>query len=457
MGGFVLGAVLFWGALAGAFGLFDSGNSDEDPDPLPDDETIFGGEGDDILAANGPMTLQAGAGADQISVSGDATVYGDQDDDQIYIGQDGETGAAALYGGDGNDALFNYLGGIDGLSTLYGGDGNDYLYDFHPGDQMFGGDGDDRLTGADGLTMTGGAGNDLFDLWANEMPPDGEATVITDFVAGEDQIAVFLPPGEWLDSMQVTTEVVDGSTVVSFAFDPTSDPFPMGADDDALGIAAPEDFSFVLQGVTEFDPASIMLTSGAGSDSALRPLENYGVLSGTADDDLIDVYSPEYAHDYLFAGDGADTVIGGLWTNVSGGAGDDVVIHHLVADPAVDVPDDQQIYPGPTQTYGGEGNDLIVFEDDFVENYYGYDTHLIGGFEAGSDQLGLIIPQADAGEVEVTFGTEDFSDFVTATVTTPDGELTIVLQGLYEAPAPGAFQLYENEAAVLAGNSYGQV
>ena len=303
----------------------------------------------------------------------------------------------------------------------------------------------------------GGAGNDLFELWADEMPPESEATVITDFVAGEDEIAIFLPPGEWLVTMQTTTEVVDGSTVVSIVFDDSAAAFPRGYDNDDLGLAAPEDFSFVLQGVTEFDPASIKLISAAGGDPALRPLEDFGVLHGTSDDDLIDVYRPEYSHDYLFAGDGADTVIGGLWTNVSGGSGDDVVIHHLVADPAVDLPADQQIFPGHTQTYGGEGNDLIVFKDDFAESFYGYDTHDIGGFEVGIDQLGLIMPQADAGEVEVTSGTEEYTDFVTATVTTPDGALTIVLQGIYEAPAPGAFQLFEDEAAVLAGNSYGQV
>lgn len=42
-------------------------------------------------------------------------------------------------------------------------------------------------------------------------------------------------------------------------------------------------------------------------------------------------------------------------------------------------------------------------------------------------------------------------------MTTPDGSLTIVLQGIYEAPVPGTFLLFENEAAMLAGGSYGQV
>ncbi len=340
---------------------------------------------------------------------------------------------------------------------MYGGDGDDYLYDFHPGDQMFGGDGTDRLVGAEGLTMTVGAGDDLFELWASEMPPEGEATVLTDFVAGEDEIAIFMPPGEWLDKMQTTTEVVNGSTVMSIVFDETAAAFPQGYDNDVLSLAASEDFSFDLQGVTEFDPAAIKLISGASGDLALRPLEDFGLVHGTSGDDLSDVYGPEYSHDYLFAGDGADTVIGGLWVNVSGGSDDDVVIHHLVADPAVDLPFHEQIFWGHTQAYGVEGNDLIVFEDDFLESFYGFDTHQIGGFEVGSDQLGLIIPQADAGDVEMTFGTEAYTDFGTATVTTPDRELTIVLRGLTEAPAPGAFQLFENEAAVLAGNCYGQV
>ena len=458
MGAYVIGSLLGWAAVLGLFGVFDGdGPQDDENEPDPDAETLFGSDGDDILTADGLVTLKAGSGADQISASGDATVFGGQDDDTIAIGQDGDSGATALYGGTGNDALYNYLDGISGESTLDGGDGDDYLYDFHAGDEVFGGDGSDRLTGADGLTMSGGAGNDLFDLWADEMPADGDASVITDFVIGEDQIALFVPPGEWLETMQVTSELVDGSTVVSVAFDQTAPGFAHGYDNDALGIGAPEDFSFVLQGITDFDLSSIKLTESSGSDPALRPLEDYEVRLGTSDDDMIDNYSPEYSHDYLFAGDGADTVVGGLWTAVSGGAGDDVVIHHLVADPAIDLPVDQQIYPGHTQSYGGQGNDLIVFEDDFVQSFYGYDTHDIGGFEVGQDQLGLIVPQVAAGDVEVAFGTEDHTGFLTATVTTPEGMLTVVLQGIYEAPAPGAFLLFEDKAAVLAGISYGQV
>lgn len=88
--------------------------------------------------------------------------------------------------------------------------------------------------------------------------------------------------------MQIRTALVDGSAVVSFAFDQTAAAFPQGYDNDALGIDAPEDFSGLLQGVTAFDPASIKFTSGAVSDTSLRPLEDYEVVHGTLGDDRID-------------------------------------------------------------------------------------------------------------------------------------------------------------------------
>ncbi len=68
----ILGSLFMW-ALFGAFGMFDGG-SDEEPEP--DDDVLLGSDGDDMMSANGPVTLKAGSGADVISASGDATVYG---------------------------------------------------------------------------------------------------------------------------------------------------------------------------------------------------------------------------------------------------------------------------------------------------------------------------------------------------------------------------------------------
>ena len=91
-----------------------------------------------------------------------------------------------MEGGAGNDTLD---GGLYG-DLMYGGAGNDELTgsgvdDELAADTMFGGFGDDTLIGADRDIMTGGAGNDTFDLDAFYG-----AVTITDFTPGSDVISV---------------------------------------------------------------------------------------------------------------------------------------------------------------------------------------------------------------------------------------------------------------------------
>lgn len=68
----------------------------------------------------------------------------------------GSSGDDAIWGGDGDDHLY----GGSGSDILDGGDGYDFLD---------GGDGDDILFGHAGDTLKGGAGNDKFYLFTDEM------------------------------------------------------------------------------------------------------------------------------------------------------------------------------------------------------------------------------------------------------------------------------------------------
>lgn len=167
------------------------------------DDQLFGGTGSDVLVgAAGNDSLQADEGDDLlVGGSGDDTLDGGDGDDILL----GSTGADVMYGGAGDDVL-------DGISPTannslqdsfsddraafgtavrnqYGDDITEadigrFLNDFeseegdHAPDRLFGGPGDDFLTGNNGDTLTGGSGNDAFGInWVTGNAP----VAITDY------------------------------------------------------------------------------------------------------------------------------------------------------------------------------------------------------------------------------------------------------------------------------------
>ena len=193
------------------------------------DDTMLGGAGDDVLLGGvGNDALDGGTGdniviQDSVTVGPDATLslFGDANANAITVSRDaagrilsngvpapgatvantalirvfGEGGndtialneangalpAAALFGGAGNDVLTGgsgadqLFGGADndtllgkgGADLLFGGDGNDTLTGGDGDDQMFGQGGDDRLIwnpGDDNDLAEGGAGNDTLEV-----------------------------------------------------------------------------------------------------------------------------------------------------------------------------------------------------------------------------------------------------------------------------------------------------
>lgn len=165
-----------------------------------DDDTIFGGpgndwieggvgndtlfgqaRGDDIYGGDGEDTIYGGDGRDVIwSNKGADVVYGGNNADEIHGGNgddflDGEDGRDTIYGGFGSDVL---IGGLfDSVGDeLYGEWGKDFLYGGGGSDKLYGGANDDLLVSIDGDTddeLWGGDGFDSF--WANvfELPLDG--------------------------------------------------------------------------------------------------------------------------------------------------------------------------------------------------------------------------------------------------------------------------------------------
>lgn len=149
------------------------GNQDGILFGMEGNDTINGQEGDDLIYGNeGNDSLSRSPGAD--------TIYGGQGDDKIYDDAAFVDRFNVLLGNLGNDT-------IGGLGFLYGGQGNDVID---------GGDYGDELSGDRGQDVLGGnGGNDLFVLHPtaniNEIPKGTEnADLITDFINGEDQIAL---------------------------------------------------------------------------------------------------------------------------------------------------------------------------------------------------------------------------------------------------------------------------
>lgn len=186
------------------------------PSPSSASNTLHGDDGNDTLDAviivaadyldtDADLTnvLDGGQGTDTLHAEIHAsTAYGYADVPTTY-----SIGSNQLYGGLGNDVLtalidtqsFDTMISLVGSSELYGEEGNDSLTVFGgSGNLLDGGIGNDVLMGGDGQdTLVGGRGSDiltggleadtfLFDV----LEPSYRKDTITDFVSGEDTIAL---------------------------------------------------------------------------------------------------------------------------------------------------------------------------------------------------------------------------------------------------------------------------
>lgn len=191
----ILGSLLLLGGVFALSDLFDRDDKDPDepdPDPSPhgaagsdtlsadhgmisgwggddditvtDEATGWGNAGNDLLDADDSATAHGGSGDDTLSARDQATILGDDGDDVLDTqGVNGTEGmGAAAHGGAGEDTLSS-LGLND---TLYGDAGNDSVISaFGP---IYGGDGDDILTGTDSAVY-GDAGNDTMGGFAADL------------------------------------------------------------------------------------------------------------------------------------------------------------------------------------------------------------------------------------------------------------------------------------------------
>lgn len=382
-------------------------------------DTITGGTADDLL---GSATLRGGAGNDMIEIHaeqadidgnrGDDTirgtlhggiVRGGPGDDTIEMtirdatasggeGDDAITAAgynATLAGGAGNDTIdaSDLLAG-----TVRGNEGDDLLiFDNPHGEQAWradGGEGNDTLQAtlrnsafAEPPSMTGGAGDDLFDIAFHDIAAnfrdDDPVLNITDFTRGEDLLRLDIPsigpdapaPSVFLREAEDgsgTHVVVEYLATEHYNDDDTREVMVQNRIwlDGATGLTA-DDIEVVGHAIAIGEDLTATdggtLQGGAGDDRITAPDAIASAdVQGGAGDDLIELT----ASNTLVHGNQGDDSIRGYYDGsvVRGGHGDDDI--SVIADGSI--------------IMGNDGDDLIVAEA-------GYNATLTGG--AGNDTL----------------------------------------------------------------------
>jgi len=263
-----------------------------------------------ILINNGAVSIAGG----QPTVGNTSViqVFGQGGNDTISLDEtNGALPAAQLFGGAGNDTLT----GGSGNDLLFGQAGNDILLGKGGNDLLFGGDGNDTLTGGVGDDqMFGQAGNDLM-IW---NPGEG-----TDLMEGGDGIDTALVNGG--NGAENFTIVANGNRV---RFDRVS----------------PAPFSLDI-GTTE----NLVLHAGGGDDFITAGNGLASLISLTLDGGD--------GNDTITGGDGNDTLIGGAGNDfINGGRGNDVAQLGAGDDTFVWNPGD-----GSDVVEGGDGTDTLVF------------------------------------------------------------------------------------------------
>lgn len=187
-------------------------DSTDTPPPEPENLSLLGGTGDDILTGDrGADTVAGGAGNDLLGgrggddmidggtgkdhIDGGAgadTLFGGDDDDVVQ----GNDGNDLIEGGRGNDALAGHmdddqLSGNEGIDSLLGGSGNDTLSGDDGDDWLAGGFGDDALHGGSGSdTLDGNADNDTIWGYDQQDPENSNGTDFLNGGSGEDTLMI---------------------------------------------------------------------------------------------------------------------------------------------------------------------------------------------------------------------------------------------------------------------------
>jgi Ca2+-binding RTX toxin-like protein len=262
--------------------------------------SVFGDNLDDTIVmsrdAAGQILVNGGAvpiAGGQATVANTALiqVFGQGGNDTITLDEsNGALPAAQLFGGVGNDVLT----GGSGADLLFGGAGNDTLFGKGGNDLLFGGAGNDVLTGGDGDDQVFGEGGNDRMIWN----PGDDSDL---FEGGDGNDTAEVNGGNGAETFTI---VANGSRV---RFDRVT-PAPF-----FLDIGTTENL------VVNANGGDDTITAGNGLATLIKL-----TIDGGAGNDTI---TGGDGNDTLIGGDGNDVIIGGRGNDtVRLGAGDDTFI-----------------------------------------------------------------------------------------------------------------------------------
>jgi Ca2+-binding RTX toxin-like protein len=160
----------------------------------PPPELAVGTSGDDVFIAKPGSSfdgnkdvVELAEGNDTVDVSkssdGGNNIDAGSGNDQVSLGKDD-----TVLGGEGNDIL-DASGGRGG-NSLFGGSGDDKLITGN-NDRVFGNEGNDTfILNGSGSKIAGGEGSDRFEFIFDSNPASQPLNRILDFNSGEDKIAI---------------------------------------------------------------------------------------------------------------------------------------------------------------------------------------------------------------------------------------------------------------------------
>src|SRR5689334_11029706 len=153
--------------------------------------SVFGDSLDNTITesrdAAGQILINGGAvsvlgGTPTVANTSLVQIFGQAGNDVITLNEaNGALPAAQIFGGNGNDVIT----GGSGNDMLFGQSGNDVLLGKGGNDLLFGGDGNDTLTGGDGNDRVFGEAGDDVMVW---NPGDGSA--LNEGGSGNDTVVV---------------------------------------------------------------------------------------------------------------------------------------------------------------------------------------------------------------------------------------------------------------------------
>lgn len=290
-----------------------------------------------------------------------------------------------IFGSEGNDTIFagssnDVLNGNDGVDSIDGGDGNDSIFGGSGNDTLNGGSGDDLIDGQGGIDIVnGGAGDDQL-VWNGAADgkdtlsnSDGFDTVVINgngasnsFIVGKDAFN------------QLTVREGGATLVVTSSV--TSVSINGGTGDDSITIGN-------LNGVVA---TLLTVNGGFGDDTISAAGATIGSIRLSIDGGVgNDSITGSSGNDSLLGSDGDDIVSGGLGNDsLIGGAGQDRM-NGDIGDDSLDGGDGDDTlrgFDGSDSIIGGEGSDYLIAGkgNDTASGDAGADS-ILG--EAGDDSL----------------------------------------------------------------------